>query len=211
MKKRLFLAIFVIVCLVFGSSSGYAANEVPTVMTLEQAIHAVNTSIPEDNFGGMYVDENGDLIVHLVDNSKDTSNPSVQMPFIVGNDFTTKYDYVKYTLTELETMKNSLEPYMYKYGIATLDADEVNGTITIELFDATTMIDVEKLIDRLYCEKLIDKEIISITALPNDMEIVFTMKKISRDEAESLEKAVAATTTVYPGTFISIGVSASGT
>lgn len=117
---------------------------------------------------------------------------------------------VKYSLAELEAMKDALVPYMLDYDIASLDANEVTTTIDIELWEERD--DIYSLIESL---EVIDMDIVRLTVLEN-VCIEFTMaehppaqipEEFLTSSWDALEDASEhnesrAMVTIYPGTRI---------
>ena len=88
-------------------------------------------SVPAEVFGGVYYNEDGDLVLRVKDTGVMTASvfdESVTSQAII--------EYTEYSLAELEAMKDSIEPYMIEYGILSLDANESTGTVDIQLSQA---------------------------------------------------------------------------
>lgn len=88
-------------------------------------------SVPDEVFGGVYFNEDGDLVLRVKDTGVMTTSAfaeSVTSQAII--------EYSDYSLAELEAMKDSIEPYMVEYGILSLDANESTGTVDVQLSQA---------------------------------------------------------------------------
>lgn len=200
MKKSLFaFPLAFILCL---SVSAQAAFSVKPIMenSLDLAVDAVSREIPANVFGGMYIDDNGQLVVNI----KEGENVAVTSSAL-SRDVSSaiRFHTVKYSLAEIEYMKAALVPYMLDYGIAILDADDVENVLDIHLYQENDAI--EALIDSI---EIIDPEIVRIsvlgnvcisaeleTELPEDDAVVAEVEASGNLEVEPL----ATTTTVYPG------------
>lgn len=85
-------------------------------------------SIPEEVFGGIYYNEDGDLVLRIKDTDEmpvSSFTRSATVPVVV--------EHSDYSLAELEAMKDSIEPYMAQYHITTLDANEAEGTVDVQV------------------------------------------------------------------------------
>lgn len=162
MKKMLFLCLTAL--LLFGTIT-MAVLAAETKTDVRQLAQNYVRDIPEDAFGGIYYNEEGQLIVHI----KEGCQVDIAVP-LSGEVIV---DSVQYSLAELEAMKEALEPYMLEYHIVTLDADEVHNTVAVEVNQYDGRID--DLIDSL---DNIDSSIVEITVLPEDYIIEYTVKHI---------------------------------
>lgn len=197
MKMRSILAGLLAVCMLLPMTAFAAENE--TEVDLNQLATNYMRDIPESAFGGVYYNEEGQLVVNI----KEGSNVNIAVP--MSGDVI--IDSVQYSLAELEAMKESLEQYMQEYNIVTLDADEVNNSVTIEINQDDGRI--YTLIDSL---DNIDPSIVEITVLPADYTIENTDKLCEEIEVGEVpeefagmyedggsERAAGTTVTIYPG------------
>lgn len=140
-------------------------NEVMSAEEFREATLACTSSIPENAYGGEYIDEAGNLVIHIKDGA---SIPPITGVGAISRE-KIKIRTVEYSLAELETMKEALVPYMLDYDIASLDANEVTTTIDFELWNERD--DLYSLIERM---GVIDMDIVRITVL-EDVSIEFTV------------------------------------
>ncbi len=143
------------------------AEEQVRVLTadeFDQRSERLSQGIPEKIFGGLYLDEAGNLVVNIKE--------GFVIPLVDGKPIEhgeqIRVETVKYALVELEAMKDALVPYMLEYDIATLDANEVSNTVDIEMWKDRA--DIYSLIESL---EIIDMDIVRISVLEN-VELRFT-------------------------------------
>lgn len=195
MKIRSIVAILLVWCTLLPLTA--FAAEAETDSDLNQLATEYLNNIPEAAFGGMYYNEAGQLVVNV----KEDSGISLAVPRsgdVVVNS-------VKYSLAELEEMKETLEPYMQEYHIVTLDADEVNNTVSIKV-----NVDDGRIYTLINNLDGLDPAIVEVTILPEDCVIENTVKHCDEIEigeipeefagmydSEGAERSV--TSTIYPG------------
>lgn len=197
MKLKKLIALVISVMMLDTTTAFAAEIEIETDVDLNQLATNYMSDIPEDAFGGMYYNEEGQLVVNV----KEGSNIDIAVP-LSGE---VVVESVQYSLAELEAMKESLEPYMQEYSIASLDADEVNNTIAIEVTQEDGRI--YTLIESL---DNIDASIVEVIVLPEDYIIENTIKYCEEIEVGEIpeefagmyeeygsERAVG--NTIYPG------------
>lgn len=195
MKMRSILAVLLVCCMLLPLMVFVAEAE--TEVDLNKLAVRYMEEIPEDAFGGMYYNEEGQLVVNI----KENSAVSVAVP----RSGDVVIEAVRYSLAELEAMKDCFEPYMQEYHIVTLDADEVNNTVVIEVTqdDESIYTLVESLED-------VDSSIVTVTVLPSDFVIENTVVHCDKIEIgeipvefawmyEKSERAVKSSTIIYPG------------
>ena len=143
----------------------FAASPTDNGDNIEQIVSIV-TKIPQEEFGGIYIDENGEIVVNLTQDTstRRSATISTMLPATV------KIERVKYSLYELEAMKTALEPYMLEYNIATLDANEVTNTVDVQLSENNESI--FNLIDSL---KVIDPSVVNVTVMDSDVHLSLTV------------------------------------
>ena len=195
MKMRNIIAVFLIGCMLFPVIAFAAESD--NEVDLNQIAASYMNDIPDTAFGGMYYNESGQLVVNI----KEDSDLNLVVPMsgdVVVNS-------VKYSLSELEEMKELLVPYMQEYHIVTLDADEVNNTIAIEL-----NVDDERIYKLIEDLDGLDTSIVEVTILPENRIIESTVKHCEEIELGNIPEEFedmydsgnserSATTTIYPG------------
>lgn len=146
------------------SCSVYAyATELEHDVDLNQIAVSYMNAIPDTAFGGMYYNDSGQLVVNIKENHDINLAVPMSGDVVVNS--------VKYSLAELEAMKDILVPYMQEYHIATLDADEVNNSIAIELY-----VDDERIYKLIDSMDDIDASVVEVTILPENRGIESTVK-----------------------------------
>ncbi|MPM52721.1 hypothetical protein SDC9_99482 [bioreactor metagenome] len=121
------------------------------------------SEIPDDVFGGIYLDETGNLVVNVTDVDKSNINSICK----TINDQKVTYNIVDKSLSYLENVRLSLVPYMKEYNIAVLDANDVTNMIDIVLYSYNDKI--EKLV-----AQYIDLRYVNISVLPKGMSFETT-------------------------------------
>ncbi len=204
--KQTFAVVLALILLMTQTAFAASPIATDTVHNDSDSITELIKSIPQEVFGGIYYNEDGNLVLRL----KDTG----VMPASVLNESIysqTIVEYTHYSLTELEAMKDSIEPYMLEYGIISLDANEANGTVDIQLSR-----DNDDIIDLLaeHCD--IDPDVLRVTV--SDSSLDFTVASVPADsvpeeyvEIFGLNATPALSTTavlIFPG--LNIAVNNSG-
>lgn len=132
-----------------------------------QKAHALTEKIPQripdEIFGGMYFDDEQNLIVSVTD----LENDSVIKLRGESDMQDVEFREVEYSLAYLESVRLKITPFMSEYGIATVDADEMTNKIHIELYE-------EKEEIKNFISEFIDWEDVTITVLPDDIEFRLT-------------------------------------
>ena len=108
----------------FDGSLADGADDVANV------VNAINASFSGDEFGGIYYD--GDILVVNVVAPTDFGERSSSMRRI-DSGMDVEYRTVRYSLQELEEVKNLLTPVMDDFGISILDANEITNQVDIFL------------------------------------------------------------------------------
>lgn len=153
-----------------------------------------------ETFGGIYYDEAGNLVVcekgtsAQLQRSLDVTSPDVI------------FKTVKYSLAELEGMKNAFVPYMEQFGITTLDANESTNKVDITVEEYS--LELEEFI--LTILPLEDCNIIvSEPDVVRQFTIGPSMKGTSVEEelqqAENLDVSLTAGLSIFPGSAIYVG------
>ena len=132
MKKSLALVLVLGICMSMCVFPAGAISENETnkeILTEDEFAEFLTTEMTCNEFGGLYYD--GDtLIVNIVD-SQGTASLRRQLSRKAMENVDVEYRMVAYSMSELEDIKDFLTDYMYDYGIATLDANEVTNQVDI--------------------------------------------------------------------------------
>ncbi len=170
---------------------------------ITSTISQITSYIPDDVFGGIYIDSNSNIIVNITNTSIISSIPST-----CSSNYNVVYNVVDLSLGTLESVKNSLSLYMKDYNIATIDANEVTNTIDIELY-ATN--------ENIYAltDLFIDRSYVNVTVLSDSTSFEATGQLVSEDNspeegnymAEYANQSLStrALGTIYPGAKIKKG------
>lgn len=148
-----------------GSSITVAFDEEGSakIQKAQALAEKIQQSIPDEIFGGLYFDDEENLIVNVTD----LENESVAKLRSGADMQDVEFREVKYSLAYLESVRLKITPFMQEYGIATVDANEATNKIHIELYEENE--EVKSLVS-----EFIDWEAVTITVLPDDIKIVFT-------------------------------------
>lgn len=170
----------------------------------EDIVEVIQENIPEDVFGGLYYNESGELVLKIKEETGGKTAATLGI-----SQAEVKVEKVKYSLSELEAMKAVIEPYMISYGIVTLDANEVNNSIDIELNSVHS--DIQGLLSSL---KGIDLDIVNVSVLDEGDHIEYTLsdQPATTVPNEYIEffggqvstAAIGAKTTIYPGMILAV-------
>lgn len=136
MKKFTALALALISCMslcVFPAGAIDEGEARKEILTEDEFAEFLAAEINYDEFGGLYY-EGDTLIVNLVA-FQGTPSLRQQLSQKEMEHVDVEYRTVTYTLFELETVKDFLTDYMYDYGIATIDANEVTNQVDVCLSD----------------------------------------------------------------------------
>lgn len=144
------------------SAAGFDEEGSEKTQRAQALAEKMQNSVPPEIFGGLYFDDNQVLVVNVTDLTADSV---LQLKNEVDSQDVI-FRQVKHTLAFLESVRSELIPFMAEYGIATIDANEAANKIDIELYEENK--EVEKLIS-----KYISLDYVTITVLPDDVEIVF--------------------------------------
>lgn len=96
------------------------------------AIDVIGENISKNNFGGIYLDDDGNLVVNVVDLGQ-TEEIYTNLDTRTADKI--KFEKVNYSLDYLEKAVDMLVPYMNKYDIITLDADDRTNQLVICITD----------------------------------------------------------------------------
>ena len=108
--------------------AGESIKEYYGVKTASDVLFIGNT-LPDKNFGGYYRDADGNLVVNIVGSGpRDVFGLKADLQNI-------KFVQVKYPLSTLEKIVDTLVPHMREYGISLLDANDITNKIDIKLKD----------------------------------------------------------------------------
>ena len=170
---------------ILGSSAAFASELSASVGTinksrsaepldqgeLEAIASAAAASADPDSYGGHYFDDNGQLVYCI----KGQDIPLTLQA--AGNGIV--FEQVKYSLAELEEMKDSLVPYMQSYGIVVLDANEAINKVTIQVKRETEALD--KLLSTMF-----DTEDYEVIEKGEDFEISTTVLPVTDADSDAL-------------------------
>ena len=107
MKKSVFAMIIAIMFILSQTVFAAAVANNDGELNCEDAVSELIASVPSEVFGGVYYDENGNLVLRI----KDTGVTAASV-LTEAENLQIAVEYTKYSLSELETMKDSIEPYM---------------------------------------------------------------------------------------------------
>ncbi len=202
-KKALSLLIFIGVFICAGFAIHASSVVVEDIVELQTVINM----IPSDQYGGAFIDKTGQTIINV---KHGTDVSKISKIRLSGTMSSVQFNYVKYSLSELEAMKMALEPYMVAYNIASLDANEVSNTIDVELYTEN-----DALLLLLADLAIVDQNIVNITTLNPDTVIQATYATAPPSEYPeeflacyetnegTAEQRATSTYTIYPGMIIS--------
>lgn len=169
-------------------------------MGLYDTMEYLVQEIPEDAFGGIYLSEDGHIVVNLVDSAQ---TQAALLDSDIRSDAEIEYQTVDLPLARLEEAHEALVPYMLEYGIICLDANEVTNKLDIEVDQYR-----EDLLDLV--GQYLDLRYVNITV--TDKEMSFTVRKIdsSKEEAPAAESSVDEASPllpvlIYPGMSMVVG------
>ena len=114
--------------------------------------------IPEEAFGGMYINENGQTVVNIVRGAKFApGSRSVAGEKVI-------FAYVDLPLSALEAVHEALVPYMERFGIVVLDANDKTNQLDIALYQRSKELDD-------FLLNYIDLQYVNFVILPEGNEI----------------------------------------
>lgn len=205
-KKMIVLLLALVLIPVFGTSvfaAGFSRVYNDNSVT-DDIVSTIKAVVPENSFGGLYYNEKGELILKI---KGDASSNLISTMSSIQTEV--KVESARYSLTELETMKALIEPYMIDYGIVTVDANEVSNSIDIELYSNHE--DVEQLLNSLAG---IDLDIVNVNVLDKDTRVEFTYahqpattipsEYVEFFGSQELTAVTGTKVTVYPGMIIAV-------
>lgn len=128
MKIKSTLAMVFAVVFILTQTVFAADENIGTVQDCDNMVSEMIASVPPEVFGGIYYNENGDLVLRIKDTGVMEASVLAEAEILQ-----IAVEYTKYSLSELEAMKDSIEPYMVEYGILSIDANEAKGTIDVEI------------------------------------------------------------------------------
>lgn len=167
-------------------------NESKNLKRQHETIDYVCKTIPEDIFGGVYLDENQNIIVNITEENKELIE-CVQSRF---NGEKIIFKKVELSLAYLEEVHAKLNNYMKEYNIAGIDANEVTNKIDIELYK-----DMPEIYD--FLADFISIKHVNISVIPEGRKYSFCVKKCDDSKEEKTLSAessqMAATMVLYPG------------
>ncbi len=155
--KLLFVLIVAVILLMVQSV--FAEDRPPVDMRrnddvlVSDLLHA----IPEDQFGGIYYNQDGNLVLRIKDTGVSVASElhDCDLSSVI-------IEYSEHSLAELEPMKASDEPYMIEYGMISVDANEATGTIDIVMSQEN-----DDIIEFISSSCNIDPDILYVTVTEN--------------------------------------------
>lgn len=133
MKKSIIAWISVIMLAVFTVTSVMAIEVIKedkiAGVSLDEVANQIERTIPDAIFGGIYLDEEGNLVINTTENM--TTQNGLQIANNQAIDGEMIYKEVSYSMGELESVKEALEPYMIEHHIILLDADEITNRVSV--------------------------------------------------------------------------------
>lgn len=202
MKNRRTIITIICMCLVVAAVPLNLSATAYTPAKRSSLVADIKKAVPEESYAGVYVDDDGELVLNV----KTGASAAVIVRNMERQD--TKVHYVKYSLSELEEMRDALIPYMKAYNIVSLDANEKMNTVDIELSCENSAI-----YDLLESISIIDTDIIRVTVIEEDVELLFTVANAPPDNIpeEFVEmydtgdnRDILPTVVIYPGLRIAI-------
>ena len=147
MKRRitilgLFCFIVLSVSITSFASVSIVVKEEQSKLSLPKLIDEINTAFSalssDPAYGGIYYEEDT-LIVNMV-NDQPAAYQQIPSFFSAYPDVEIKYQYVKYSLGFLESVKDALAPQMGVWSISVLDANEITNQLDIYLSDYSNQV-----------------------------------------------------------------------
>lgn len=180
-----------------------ALDAFPQLSSQEDAVTYYLSQSEQDNFGGIYYDDDGILVVNTVG-----TTPRAALYSQKNQEIGVRYQTVTYSLCDLETVKDFLAEYMDEYSILALDANEVTNQVDVCLKSYTkdTIAQIENLVRHQYpdmdCLHFEDYSDYTISFTVGYETSVQTSSETNEDNAYSLPPT--SETTIIPGTQIKI-------
>lgn len=183
------------------TTSGFAignATQMSDKIEPQEAAERFINSIPENAFGGMYYDKDGNLIVNVTEGYEIEQNAiSVHG---IGSLFLVRK--VKYSQAELEAMKELISPYMLTCNIAILYTSEEENTVEVVLYEENELF--YKLLQNL---SGIDTEVVNVTICNGEYSDLIAEEPPDQipEEFQAMYNSVSllsmnvSTTTIFPG------------
>lgn len=160
MKRKLILCLALSAVLLF-TCTAQAAAVIPPVdvsksnsefnIQLSQTAAQTSSEIPKEQFGGSYI-KDGVVYINIVQEYY----PDYSQASSRKNGCKITYQPVKFSLEYLEDIMYRMIPYMAQYQICTIDADDVNNTINLEVIEDTNEL-------RQFVQDFIDLKHVKIT------------------------------------------------
>lgn len=199
MKKVASLILSFTICISLCIPASADEGKAASMSTNEAIISEFLSNTNSDNFGGIFYDDDKNLVCCVKEGS-DFSTLASPMTTEANVIFRT----VKYSLSELESYKDLLTPYMKEYGIIYLDADETTNKVKIK----TTKITEEL---KAHVSSIVDLADCELVEVSESAKFTSTLKMVDSDYIEDIAPSAEsrASTIIYPGTKILIGSSSS--
>lgn len=158
------LSVLLLLSLSINTSASTVPSEAsgrPDVFAINAVCEHILSAIPSDHFGGLYLDDSGNLVVNL---SGDDSPGLINKTVTYSNGVQVTYRQVRYSLAKLESLMPLIEPYMVSYRIATIDANDITNTFDVELYRENGAL--LPLLTDLCRENGIDPTVLRVSVLP---------------------------------------------
>lgn len=196
MKKYITVALVLVITLMAAliTNANATDSQLNTVGHID--VDTIVNAIPEDTFGGIYVNSDGQIVVNIVGDQypSDTFAKGGR----AGTDII--YNSVDISLSKLEEVHNILIPYMNQFSIIQLDANEVTNKldIVVSTYDDDLL---------TFLENHIDLEHINISVLPDGYEIVIgsNQEETVQDTRLPYTETRSVGSRIYPGARIRVG------
>lgn len=155
MNKKILSRVCFLLSLVFIIPLGVSAAGRDAQDAEPVDMETLLAGIPSDAYGGVYINENGQIVVNIV-NGKEIA---YAQNMTLDDSQNVIYNHVDISMESLEVVHDALIPYMNQYGIVTIDANEVTNSLDIEVYARN-----EDLVD--FLQNYIDLKHVNITVLP---------------------------------------------
>ena len=167
-KSLVILRILIAVILLFSGNDylySYANTfeQNDSIITIEQAITIIQSSIPDELFGGHFLNEQGDIVVNVTDLDKvcvDLIQKRIGPLKIICHE-------VNVPLSYLEKAHEALVPYMAELGIISLDANDVTNKLDVVL-------EAQSREAECFIADIIDLDFVNISVMPDNYYLKFT-------------------------------------
>lgn len=144
-----------------GVDTSNTESQASNLTDADDIVRQIQYALPENSFGGAYVDGNTIFI-----NLKDLSDKFI-IDSIDTKNYTVTVNEVTHSLKSLEEIKENLASHMSEYDIAALEVDVRQNKIHIELYEENNSVyDIT--------DNLIDRSDVTVIVLPEGTQIKTT-------------------------------------